>query len=67
MGVRYVGTPPRFVPLRYKLKIMSALTIENELATIKAVHQTKLNNMSMEERVVLMYRLQQLLLSTNTL
>ena len=67
MGDQYIGTPPRFVHLGYKLKIMSALTIENELATIQIVHQTKLNNMSMEERVVLMYRLQQLLLANNTL
>ena len=46
---------------------MSELSIQNELATIKIVHQTKLQTMSMEERVVLMYRLQQLLLATNTL
>lgn len=46
---------------------MSTLTIESELATIKAVHKTKLTTMTMEERVIIMYRLQQLLLSTSTL
>ena len=67
MGIRYVGTPLRFVHLGYKLKIMSIFTIESELATIKAVHKIKLNTMSVEERVILMYRLQQLLLATDSL
>lgn len=46
---------------------MNELTIENELLTIRAVFRTKLSTMSMEERVIVMYRLQQLLLATNTL
>lgn len=46
---------------------MNDLSIQNELAIIKTVFQTKLSSMNMEERVVLMYRLQQLLLANNTL
>lgn len=46
---------------------MNELSIKNELAIIKAVFQTKLVSMNMEERVVLMYRLQQLLAANNTL
>lgn len=46
---------------------MNELSIKNELAIIKTVFQTKLVSMNMEERVVLMYRLQQLLAANNTL
>ena len=46
---------------------MNDLSIQNELAIIKTVFQTKLSSMNMEERVVLMYRLQQLLLANKTL
>ena len=42
---------------------MSDLTIENELLKINIIHKTKLSELNMEERVTLMYRLQQLLLS----
>jgi len=42
---------------------MNELTLENELAKIDIIHKTKLSELNMEERIALMYRLQQLLLT----
>jgi hypothetical protein len=42
---------------------METLTVENELTKINIIHKTKLNELTMNERVTLMYRLQQLLLA----
>lgn len=42
---------------------MSTLTIQDELAKIKEVHRVKLTDLTMEQRTILMYRLQQLLLA----
>ena len=42
---------------------MNDLTLENELLKIDIIHKTKLSELSMQERIALMYRLQQLLLT----
>jgi len=42
---------------------MSDLLVENELTKINIIHKTKLSELTMEQRITLMYRLQQLLLA----